>query len=186
MDSDPKPDPQPTGEHHGRRRHRRSRGHRSERFRRAWARFGRWAVILAAAVAGGAVTWGAMQLYHQATHPTPEPRLIGTWVSDPDRSIEEIRKTREIPDAAELDMRRRMFKTMITFRPDTITTDVNGELDEPQPYRVVRRTDDGVVLKYWVRATMEEEEVRFTFLAPDQFRLDFPKFGVTEFYRRAP
>src|SRR4051812_6128838 len=100
MDPEPKPDPQGPGEQAGRRRHR-VRVSGADRPRRSWRWLGRVVALLAAAVAGGAAVWAVMQLARPVAHPPPDPRLIGTWVSDADRTIAELRKTRDISDADE-------------------------------------------------------------------------------------
>jgi hypothetical protein len=181
MDPEPKPDPEAAGDP-GRRR-RRVRAPRSGRARRAWRWVARAAVVAVAALAGGAAVWLVIQAGRPVAAVPPEPRLIGTWVSDADATIAELHKSRDVSDAEELDLRRRLFKTVMTFSADSLTTDVNGDVDA-RPYRVVRRTDDGVILKYRIEASMQEEEVRITFLGPDRIRLDLPQFSLTEFYRR--
>jgi hypothetical protein len=117
--------------------------------------------------------------------PPPEPRLIGTWVSDLDAKFEDLRKTRVISQLEEKDMRARATTARVTFTAEVITTEVLP-VTTREVYKVVRQDGDEVVIRYWFEATMKEEEFRIRFLGPDRTRLDAPQFNLVEYFRRVP
>src|SRR5262249_34669970 len=67
-----------------------------------------------------------------------DPRLIGTWQSDADATITELRKARPVTDKQEEAMRKLFGNMKITYTDATITTELNGVVDT-QPYQVVSR-----------------------------------------------
>src|SRR4051794_27917414 len=140
-------------------------------------------------VVGWWLVWGVGYLLRPRPvepPPPPEPRLIGTWVSDADANIEELRRTRPITSAEEKKFRETLFQTRVTYTDEVVTTEVAGERVPPEAYRVVRRDEDGVVIRYYFEGSKQEEEFHIRFLGPDRYRLDAPQFGLTELFRRVP
>jgi hypothetical protein len=112
-----------------------------------------------------------------------EPRLIGSWQSDADSTIAELRRTQPIGIQQEQDLRKHSFKTKVTYTDKMIATEVDRVV-EMLPYQVVSKEGDEVVIKAWISATNQDEEVRIRFVGSDRYWLEAKQFGLTECFRR--
>jgi hypothetical protein len=112
-----------------------------------------------------------------------EPRLIGTWQSDADATIAELRRTQSISGQQEQELRKHAFKTKVTYSDKMIATELNGVV-ETQPYQIVSQEADAVVLKTYFDARRQDEEVRIRFVGTDTYWLEAPQFGLVECFRR--
>jgi hypothetical protein len=120
--------------------------------------------------------------------------LLGTWQSDADATIAEIRKTRPVTDKQEQAMRKLFGKMKITYTTTTITSDFDGVV-ESQSYQVLSKDGDSIVVKYGFGPSNQEEEFRIRFVG-DTFRIRFvggatywvdtPKFNISECFKRIP
>ncbi|MFO0810321.1 MAG: hypothetical protein U0746_16990 [Gemmataceae bacterium] len=128
----------------------------------------------------GGVAWAAVHFYQSRRG---EPRLLGTWQSDADTTIAELRKTRDIPDDREQKLRQVFGKMKVTYTAKTVTVDFDGDVDT-QPYQVVEKGIDIVVLKHWSKESKKDEQFRIRFDDADTYWIDVPIFGIRECFRR--
>jgi hypothetical protein len=75
-----------------------------------------------------------------------DPRLYGTWKSDADATIAEMRKTRPVTDDQEQKLRMLFGKMTVTYTATTVTSDLDGTV-ETQPYQVVSKDATSVQIK---------------------------------------
>jgi hypothetical protein len=112
-----------------------------------------------------------------------DPRLIGIWQSDADATITELRKARPVTDKQEVAMRKLFGKMKITYTDATITTELNGVVDN-QPYQVVSRDGESVVVKSWSALSKKDEQWRLRFIGSDTYWVDVEQFALSECFRR--
>jgi hypothetical protein len=112
-----------------------------------------------------------------------DPRLIGTWKSDADATIAEMRKSRAVTDKQEVALRKLFGKMTITYTAKTLTTDFEGAVDT-QPYQILSKDRDSVVLKAWFSASKKDEQFRIRFTDSDTYWVDLEQFNVSECFRR--
>lgn len=110
-------------------------------------------------------------------------RLVGTWRSDADATIAEIRKSRTVTDSQEQAFRKLFGKMRITYTDKTLTTDMNG-IKETQPYQVVSKDATAVVLKSWSALNKRDEETRLRFTDNNTYWIDSEQFKLSECFRR--
>ncbi|HEX4591976.1 MAG TPA: hypothetical protein VH120_18725 [Gemmataceae bacterium] len=138
------------------------------------------------AVVGGAVlviaasVWAAV--YFVKARPG-DPRLIGTWQSDADATIAEMRKAKVVTEQQEKALRKLFGRMKITYSPTTFTTELDGVL-ETRPYQVLSRDRESVVLKEWSSLTNKEEQYRIRFIDRDTYWVDVEQFKLSECFRR--
>jgi len=155
----------------------------------------RTAVVVAILAASGAGVWTAVHfgkpsaekqpLALKPSEPEPEPpepRLIGIWMTDANATIAEKRTTQWISDADELKLRRQPI-TVITFTATTVTMRPHSA-PNPQPYEIVSKDGDQVVMKTWFEATKKDEEFPIRFDGKNAFWLEAKMFSVNECFRR--
>jgi hypothetical protein len=116
-----------------------------------------------------------------------EPRLVGVWQSDADANLQEMRRTRKVPDEEERELRKHVFTTKVTYTDKMVGTDTGGDV-EVQTYQVVAKEGDEVVIRTWFASTRQEEEVRIRFAGPDTYwvevEVEVPQVHLVECFRR--
>jgi hypothetical protein len=157
------------------------------------------ALVVAALLA--VAVWAVVGINY-LIHRPPDPRLIGTWQSDADATIEELRKVR--PKTAEM-YRKQFGRTRATFSAATLTTERKTEkgIDVVTvPYQVVSKDQESVVVRTLPVGERMELEFRIRFIStapppveppanltheivtmPDTYWVDMPT-GISECYRR--
>src|SRR5262249_6843992 len=78
--------------------------------------------------------------------PAAEPRLYGTWRSDAVGTIEHLRNEPQCSEKALAAIASLVGKLRVTFGPDAVTFEC-CELDGTYTYRVVKRSNRGVVVE---------------------------------------
>jgi hypothetical protein len=146
----------------------------------------KWNPVITAASAAGVVlvvvvlAWMA---WHFSKSWRGESRLIGTWQSDADATITELRKSRPVTNKQEQAMRKLFGRMKITYTKTTLTTDFDGSLDT-QPYQVVSKDRDSVVIKSWFALSKKDEQFRIRFIGSDVYWVDVEQFALSECFRR--
>jgi len=133
------------------------------------------AVLVVVAVAWTVVHFGKSR--------RDEPRLIGTWQSDADATIAEMRKSRPVTAEQEQKLRMIFGRMKITYTATTVTSDFNGTVDT-QPYQVVGKGADWVVLKARFAISKRDEQFTIRFDGSDAYWADTEGFTVSECFRR--
>jgi hypothetical protein len=114
-----------------------------------------------------------------------DPRLLGTWQSDADATIAEMKKNRPVTDQQEQALRKLFGKMKLTYSAKTVTSELDGTVDT-QPYQIVRKEGDAIVVKSWSALSKKDEEYRINFVGPDTYWVEVPQFSLTECFRRIP
>jgi hypothetical protein len=139
-------------------------------------------IVIAAAV-GGAVVVGfvaVILLMQMAKSRRSDPRLFGTWKSDADATVAEMKKRRTLTDEQEQKLKTMIFgKSKITYTADTITTDFDCKV-ESQSYHVVSKDADSVTIKAWSPLTKKDEIFRIRFVGSDTYWVEFPSGNGAE------
>jgi hypothetical protein len=153
--------------------------------RRIPPRRGRNPVVVGAVVGGivialAASVWAAVYVIKSRSG---DSRLIGTWKSDADATIAELRKSRTVTDKQEAAMRKLFGKMTITYAAKTYTTEFDGKLDT-QPYQIVSKDRDSVVLKSWSPIENKEVQFRIRFTDSGTYWVDVESFAISECFRR--
>jgi hypothetical protein len=148
-------DPRPAG---GKPHRERVRGHRRHHHGRRWWR--PLALAAAALQAGLAAVYYAKAVPPAPPAAAPEPRLIGMWLSDPDATIGAMQQTRRVTDQEELELRRTKFKTIVTYTETTITIRA-GDAETTEPYEVLSKEDDAVVIRHKLNEATMVDHIRF-------------------------
>jgi hypothetical protein len=182
----------------GRHRHR-SRARRlrlKERVRRRF-RIRQWrrallglSALVGVGLVGAAAVWAIMFFIRAAgpgeavadvavEEPLTEPRLIGTWKSDPEATLAELRRTRGITAEEEREARKNCFKTKVTFTDRMIATELDGVV-EAQPYQIVSLEGDVVVISSWFALRHQNEDLYIRFVGNDTYWIESQQFGETK------
>jgi hypothetical protein len=147
------------------------------------------AIVIPASVAGIAVVVGlvAVVLIMQvAKLRRTDPRLIGTWKSDADATIAEMKKTRTLTDDVEQKLRTHVFgKMKVTYTATTLTTDFDGKV-ESQAYQILGKDADSVTMKTYSPLTQEDVIVLIRFVGTDTYwiEMDLPTGKFRDCFRR--
>jgi hypothetical protein len=136
--------------------------------------------LAAGVVLVAVAAWAAM---HFAKGRPGDPRLIGTWQSDADATIAELRKARPVTDEQEQGMRKLFGRMKITYAATTFTTDLDGTV-ETHPYQVVSKDAESVVVKFRFSLTNKDELFRIRFVGADTYWVDVEQFKLSECFRR--
>jgi hypothetical protein len=128
----------------------------------------------------------------EEVRPLEDSRLIGTWQRDVDATIAEMHKDAKLSNDEEM-MFRTMFasRTTIKYTGNTVRIETDGAVDD-QPYKIVSKSDNGVILNLWFKQTKKIEEVHIRFLDDNLYRSDIDieiegkPLRSTECYRRVP
>lgn len=113
----------------------------------------------------------------------PDARLIGTWLSDADATIAAHKKAQTVTDAQEQALRKLFGKMKVTYTAKTITTDLDG-VGDTQPYRVVSKDAESVVVTSYNALTKKDEQFRIRFEGADTYWIDVEGFNLSERFRR--
>jgi hypothetical protein len=142
-------------------------------------------LIIAASVVGAVVVGfvAVVLIVQMAESRHSDPRLFGTWKSDGDATVAEVKKTRTLSDEQEQKLNASVGKMRITYTATTLTTDVDGAV-ESQSYQVVRKDADSVTIKAWSPLTKEEVNFHIRFDGTDTYWVDFPSGKGSECFRR--
>lgn len=132
-------------------------------------------VLVVVAVAWIAVRYGKSR--------RGDSRLIGTWQSDANATIAGIKAARTVTDTQEAAMRKLFGRMKLTYTADTITTELDGPPDT-QPYQVVSKDGDSVVIKSWFALSKKDEQFRIRFVGNDTYWVDVEQFSISECFRR--
>lgn len=115
-----------------------------------------------------------------------DERLLGTWQSDKERTVEELQRTRRL-DEKQLAALSGMFgKLKITYTEATYTTKLDG-VTESMPYEVVGRDRHSVVVRDLERREPDLGLTEFSvihFDRPDSYWVFTEIGGFREFFRR--
>ena len=156
-----------------------------QRRRRTAPRRGRNPAIVGALIGGGVLVLAVAVLLaaYFIKSRGGDPRLIGTWKSDADATIAEMRKSRAVTDKQEAGLRKLFGKMIITYAAKTLTTELDGKLDT-QPYQIVSKDRDSIVLKSWFAISNKDEQFHIRFTDSDTYWVDVEGFQVSECFRR--
>jgi hypothetical protein len=139
-----------------------------------------WASVAGAVVIAAVAVIVAVQVVKERR---TDPRLYGTWKSDTDATIAEMRKTRPVTDDQEQKLRMLFGKMKVTYTATTVTSDLDGTV-ETQPYQVVSKDATSVQIKSPSPLLKKDEVFRIRFVGPDTHWIDEPHFQVSECFRR--
>lgn len=109
--------------------------------------------------------------------------LLGTWVSDRRRTLEDVDARRDIKPKA-----RRILKTMfgklrLTYRNKTVVSHFEGQ-KTIERYEILGRTDNQIAIKSVQRGNLGERIYLLTFDGEDRYSISLGKFR--EYFKRAP
>jgi hypothetical protein len=139
------------------------------------------------AVVGGVVVVIAASVWAAVYFAKPRPaesRLIGTWQSDADATIAEMRKKKAVTEKQEEALRKLFGRLRITYAATSLMTDLDG-VQETQRYQVVSQDGDSIVLREWFPASKKkEQQVRIRFIDKDTYWVDVEQFEISECFRR--
>ena len=180
-----------------RRKRRHKERHRRLSAQQAWKRTLAGLSLLAASLVLGGAAIGVALYFSKTTQPSQQagaagdepqapvgdPRLVGSWFSDPDLTIDEVRQKERMSEQKELEYRRKRAETILTFTPTDLTIQVNTGATT-QPYAIVRSDNKGIVFKTWFKALTKDEEVTVTFIAPEVIKFDAPNLSMVDFFRK--
>jgi hypothetical protein len=186
-----------TSEPRQRRRHKQKLRVRDLRSRRAWNRTVAIVSLLAGSLMIGGAAIGAALYFSRPVPPPPQslaegehpravtgdPRLVGIWFTDPDLTIDELRRAERMSEREELEKRRTRFRTIVTFTDATLTIQAGTDAST-QPYQLVRSDKESAVFKTWFASIQKDEEVRVLFVAPDVLKFDAPRLALMDYFRR--
>ncbi len=114
----------------------------------------------------------------------PDARLVGTWQSDADATIAEHKKTKTVTDAQEQVLRQIFGKTKVTYAAKTLTVNFADGTTDTQPYRVVSRDAESVVVGWFFQPAKKDELFLIVFESADVYWLDVPGLQMRECFRR--
>jgi hypothetical protein len=180
-----------------RRKHRHKERHRRLRRQQAWKRTLAALSLLALSLVLGGAAIGAALYFSKTPQPsqqgvtdgeetkgsTGDERLVGSWFSDPDLTIDELRQKERMSEQKELEYRRKRAQTILTFSATDLTIQIHTGATT-QPFSVVRTDKDSIVLKTWFKALNKDEEVKLTFIAPEVLKFDAPHLGLVDYFRK--
>jgi hypothetical protein len=138
-------------------------------------------------VVGGVVVVIAASVWAAVYFSKPRPaqsRLIGTWQSDANATIAEMRKKKAVTEKQEEALRKLFGRLRITYAPATLTTDMDG-VQETQRYQIVSEDGDSIVIREWFPASKKkEQQVRIRFIDKDTYWVDVEQFEISECFHR--
>lgn len=109
-----------------------------------------------------------------------DPRLIGTWQADADATIAEFRKSPHFTAELEEAWRKIFGKLKVTYTDSTVTMDFDARIDT-QPYEVVSKDGDLVVIKGLSALTQQDEQSRIRFIDADTYCVEAPPGALIQF-----
>jgi hypothetical protein len=114
-----------------------------------------------------------------------DERLIGTWQSDADRTVDSWRERRPMDKKAEADLRKLFGKVRLTFTNTTFTSELDGVTNSAR-YEVLARDKVSVVIRELDSHPLLRDMSEFVVLhfdGPDSFWL-YPAGGIPECFKR--
>src|SRR5262249_2756151 len=113
-----------------------------------------------------------------------DPRLFGTWKSDADATIADMKTRRTVTDEQEQKLKTMLFgKMKITYTATTLTTDFDGTV-ESQSYQVVSKDAESVTITAYSPLSKKDETFRIRFVGNDTYWVDVPDHNLSECFRR--
>ncbi|MFL5329022.1 MAG: hypothetical protein ACJ8C4_08905 [Gemmataceae bacterium] len=112
-----------------------------------------------------------------------DSRLIGTWKSDADATIADIRTRRPVTEQQELALRKLFGKMTITYDKKTYTSNLEGTVDT-EPITIVSKDSDSVSIKVKWALDNSEKVIRIQFVGSDIYWVEIPGFDMRECFRR--
>ena len=111
-----------------------------------------------------------------------DPRLIGTWEPDFERTIADLRKQDPVGPTLQTSVRQVLGNVKVTYTPTSCSTDREGNATK-EPYTVVAIDDESVAIR--CRDSGREVLRRLHFADADTYwvYLDAPA-GMREYFRR--
>lgn len=153
----------------------------AEKARDRWKRIAFVALAFVLVLAVALIVVVAMLLRSEFVY---DERLLGTWQSDADRTIADLRDRRAVDETQEAGLRQLFGKLKITYSRTSMTTDMN-EIVETGPYQVVATDDKSVVVRERPSVLSGEELVHIHFVDGDTYWVPIGGgAGSREFFRR--
>jgi hypothetical protein len=112
-----------------------------------------------------------------------DPRLYGAWQSDANATITEMRKHRTLSATEEKEFRA-MFGRKLTYEAGSVTIE-GGDKGGTQPYRVMSKDQDSVVIRMRLPGSDLDEQFKVQFADADTHWLFMERLGLKECFRRA-
>jgi hypothetical protein len=116
-----------------------------------------------------------------------DSRLIGTWQSDADRTIAEIRKRRPVDEKQEAAFRKLFGKLRVTYTATTCTSNLEA-FSQTNPYEVLGKDNVSVVIReVEPKSPILGEMTEFTviqFDGLDSYWLFTKIGGIQEYFNR--
>ena len=158
-----------------------------ERLSRWWKWIAFTALVVAVCSLAALATIAALRT---RTPILTDERLIGTWQSDADRTINGIREARPVTDRQEASLRTLFGQMRVTYSPTTYTTELDGWTDSNQ-YKVIGKDEHSVVIRGvdpspLAKATELSEFTVVQFDGPDSYWLYTQFGGIREYFKRIP
>jgi hypothetical protein len=120
------------------------------------------------------------------TKPLTDERLIGTWQSDADRTIDALRQRKPLDEKQEAGLRQLFGQLRITYSKQKYTTELNG-VSETVPYEVLGRDKQSVVLRDKENTPSILDVTEFAIIhfdGPDSYWLVTKVGGIQEYFKR--
>jgi hypothetical protein len=153
----------------------------SKKLLRRWKRIAAVAIVLAGLLLAALVA--ARVFFWRQPRQTDE-RLIGTWQSDADRTIDEIRARRPVDQEQEAALRKIFGKLRVTYTETSYTTDLDG-VKETTPYEVLGRDRTSVVIRDLETRPLTPTEFDVIFFdGPDSYWVYAKLGGIQEYFKR--
>jgi|GEM_PF-6478359 len=118
----------------------------------------------------------------RADDPLTDARLLGTWKSNRDVTVEALRPHLKMPPKAQTLLFSIFGRLKLTFAGDKLSTEMPS-IDKPeeepyrstQTYKVTAVTADTVTTRARDEKTGSETQVTFHFVSPDRFWIKIPQ-----------
>ena len=112
-----------------------------------------------------------------------DERLLGTWQSDTDATVNEWRERRPLTDEQAEQLRTVFGPTRITWGQRTFTMTANNERAE-HSYQVVATNEVAVVIRTWSVLEQRDGFVTITFVDADTYWLYEAEGPLRKYFRR--
>ncbi len=132
----------------------------------------------------------AFLVHHDRVALAIDERLLGTWQSDADRTLAEVRERTTVTDTEETAFRELYGKLRVTYTPTSYTTDLNGT-SETHRYEVLGKDKCSVVIREiegkpspldeWFELS---EFILIQFDGPDSYWVHAKVGGDKEYFKR--
>ena len=109
--------------------------------------------------------------------------LIGTWQSDEDRTLQEVRSIPNLPKKARDLFENNFFgKLKLTFTDKKMLSESDG-LKSEEPYEVVKKTDDSITIKTWSELLNRYDEITY-YIEGQSIYVFTSKYNFKEYFKR--